>query len=248
MEEWCKMAELRVILPDDVDRYIDSVIRSGMFGNKAELARAAIVHFLNTLGPISKGYDTETAFSPEGRIYQLEYARESVQRGRPVVGLVCNDGAVLATENPVSGAESLIVANPGIRKISENILIGFSGLAADAMMVMDHLKPLDLKTEEKVLSAIREIYWNHTLRRDTRPLGASLLVVTCFSRPRLFEVEPGGMITECVASVIGRDSERARLALSGEYKKMAIKSTGRLIASILGEGKEYAVETMLATE
>ena len=81
------MAELRVIIPDDVDRYLESVIRSGMFGNKAELARAAIVHFLNTLGPISKGYDTETAFSPEGRIYQLEYARESVQRGQPVCGL-----------------------------------------------------------------------------------------------------------------------------------------------------------------
>ena len=240
------MAELRVIIPDDVDRYLESVIRSGMFGNKAELARAAIVHFLNTLGPISKGYDTETAFSPEGRIYQLEYARESVQRGQPVVGLICNDGAVLATEIPVSGPDTLLVATPGIKKISDNIMIGYSGLAVDAMMVMDHLKPLDLKTEEKVISAIREMYWNHTLRRDTRPLGASLLVVTCFSRPRLFEVEPGGLITECVASVIGSGSEASKLSLSGDYKKMAIKGTGRLIAKVLGEGKEYAVETIMS--
>lgn len=242
------MAELRVILPDDVDRYIDSVIRSGMFGNKAELARAAIVHFLNTLGPISKGYDQETAFSPEGRIYQLEYARESVQRGRPVLGIICNDGAVLATENMVKGADALVVANPGIRKISENIMIGYSGLAVDAMMVMDHLKPLDLKTEEKVLSAIREIYWNQTLRRDTRPLGASLLVVTCFTRPRLFEIEPGGMITECVAGVIGSGSESSNIKLANEYRKTAIKSTGKLIASVLGEGKEYSVETILTAE
>jgi 20S proteasome alpha/beta subunit len=240
------MAELRLILPDEVDRYLESAIRSGMFGNKAELARAAIVHFLNTLGPISKGYDTETSFSPDGRIFQLEYARESVQRGRPVVGLVCSDGAVLATENLSEGPDSLLVANPGIRRISDNIAIGYSGLAVDAMMVMDHLKPLDLKTEEKIITAIREMYWNNTLRRDTRPLGASLLVATCFSRPRLFEVEPGGMINECVAGIIGSGSGASRSALAAEYKKTATKNTGKLIASMLGEGREYTVETVMA--
>ncbi len=150
------MAELRVILPDDVDRYLESLIRSGMFGNKAELARAAIVHFLNTVGPISKGYDGDTAFSPDGRIYQLEYARESVQRGRAVMGMVCNDGVVLATENLADGTDALVVAAPCLRKISDNIAIGYAGLGADAMMVMDRLKPLDLKTEEKILSADRK--------------------------------------------------------------------------------------------
>ena len=240
------MAELRVILPDDVDRYLESLIRSGMFGNKAELARAAIVHFLNTIGPISKGYDTDTAFSPDGRIYQLEYARESVQRGKAVVGMICNDGVVLATENSSNGPETLLVASPCIKKISDNIVIGFSGLAVDAMMVIDQLKPLDLKTEEKVISAIREIYWSHTMKKDTRPLGASLLIATCFTRPRLFEVEPGGMVSECVAGVIGSGSESARMLLSKEYKITRIKSTGKLIAAVLGEGKEYSVETLLS--
>jgi len=240
------MAELRVILPDDVDRYLESLIRSGMFGNKAELARAAIVHFLNTIGPISKGYDTDTAFSPDGRLYQLEYARESVQRGRPVMGLVCNDGVVLATENPTDGTESLVVSAPCIRKISESIAIGYSGLAADAMMVMDKLKPLDLKTEEKAISAIREIYWSHTLNKDTRPLGASLLIATCFSRPRLFEADPSGMITECVAGAIGGGSDSARGQLASQYKPMSIKQTGRLMAAVLGEGKKYSVETLMS--
>jgi len=239
------MAELRVILPEDMDRYLDSVVNSGMFGNKAELARAALAHFLNTVGPVSRGYDSETAFSPDGRIFQLEYARESVRRGRPVVGLVCSDGAVLATEALTGGADALLVTSPGIRRISDSIAIGYSGLAADAMMVMDRLKPLDLKTEEKVISAIREIYWDHTLRRDTRPLGASLLVATCFSRPRLFEVEPGGTVTECVASVIGKGSESSRASLAAEYRRTTIKGTGKLIASMLGGGKEYTVETLL---
>ena len=240
------MAELRVILPDDVDRYLESLIRSGMFGNKAELARAAIVHFLNTIGPISKGYDSDNAFSPDGRIYQLEYARESVQRGRPVMGIVCSDGVALATENPVDGAEALVIAAPCIRKLSENIVIGYSGLMADAMMVMDKLKPLDLKTEEKIVSAVREIYWGHTLNRDTRPLGASLLIATCFSRPRLFEVEPSGIISECVAGAIGGGSVQAKALLAGQYRSMPIKQTGKLMAAVLGEGKNYSVETLIS--
>jgi len=237
------MAELRVILPDDVDRYLESVIKAGMFGNKAELARAAIVHFLNTIGPISKGYDTETFFSPDGRIFQLEYARESVSRGIPVIGIVCDNGVLLASENPASGAETLAVTNPCLQHISDKLLVGYSGLASDAMVVIDKLKSMQLKKEEQVLSAIREIYWSHTMQRDARPLGAGLLVATKFGRPKLYEVEPGGMITEYVASVIGDGGETAKTKLAKAYKRTSISNAGKLVPTILGDG-EYTVETL----
>ena len=237
------MAELRVIIPDDVDRYLESVIKAGMFGNKAELARAAIVHFLNTIGPISKGYDTENFFSPDGRIFQLEYAKESVNRGVPVIGIVCDDGVLLASENPTSGPETLAVMNPCIQHISDKLLVGYSGLASDAMVVIDKLKKMDLKKEEQVMTAIREIYWSHTMQRDARPLGAGLLVATKFGRPKLFEVEPGGMITEYVASVIGDGGESAKANLAKAYKRTTISNAGKLVPKILGEG-EYSVETL----
>ena len=238
------MAELRVIIPDDVDRYLESVIKAGMFGNKAELARAALVHFLNTIGPISKGYDTETFFSPDGRIFQLEYAKESVNRGVPVIGIVCDDGVLLASENPASGPETLAVMNPCIQHVSDKLLIGYSGLASDAMVVIDKLKSMELKKEQQVLSAIREIYWGHTMQRDARPLGAGLLLATKFGRPKLFEVEPGGMITEYVASVIGNGSDSSKAQLAKTYKRSTISSAGKLVPKILGDG-EYSVETLM---
>ena len=239
------MAELRVILPDDVDRYLESVIKAGMFGNKAELARAAIVHFLNTIGPISKGYDTETFFSPDGRIFQLEYARESVARGIPVLGMVCDDGVLLASENPHGSGDKLAVSNNSIQEVSGKVLIAYSGLGSDAMVVIDRLRTKELKSEEQVLAEIREIYWGHTMQRDARPLGAGLLVATNFGRPKLYEVEPGGMITEYVASVIGQGSDSAREKLSKLYERSNIQISGKLIPKVLGEGKEYTVETLI---
>lgn len=235
---------MRVIIPDDVDRYLESVIKAGMFGNKAELARAAIVHFLNTIGPISKGYDTETFFSPDGRIFQLEYAKESVNRGVPVIGIVCDDGVLLASENPSAGAETLAVSNPCIQHVSDKLIIGYSGLASDAMVVIDKLKSMELKKEAQVIAAIREIYWGHTMQRDARPLGAGLLLATKFGRPKLFEVEPGGMITEYVASVIGNGGESAKAQLAKAYKRSTISSAGKLVPKILGDG-EYSVETLM---
>lgn len=241
------MAELRVILPDDVDKYLETVIKSGMFGNKAELARAAIVHFLNTVGPISKGYDTDNFFSPDGRIFQIEYARESMMRGSTVVGIVCNDGVLLASEDArskIDKAGHLLVSPLKLFKVTEQIMLGFAGLVADAMVVIDRLKEKELKNEDEVLAIIREIYWSHTTKKDIRPLGAGLLVATYYSRPRLFEVDPSGSIMEFVAGAIGEGRDHAMTAFQADYKKMSIKEAGKLITKVLGDKKEYSVETL----
>lgn len=239
------MAELRVILPDDVDKYLETVIKSGMFGNKAELARAAIVHFLNTIGPISKGYDTDNFFSPDGRIFQVEYAREAMMRGGTVVGVVCNDGVLLASEDRKPKSDSSLAVSPlKLHKLSDNLLVGYAGLVPDAMTVIDQLKEEELKSEEATLKAIREVYWSHTTKKDVRPLGAGLLVATLFDRPRLFEIDPSGAILEYVAAAIGDGRDQAKEMLSKNYKKMNLKDAGKLISKVLGEKKEYSVETL----
>jgi|GEM_PF-2485963 len=241
------MAELRVILPDDVDRFLETVIKSGMFGNKAELARAAIVHFLNTIGPISKGYDTDNFFSPDGRIFQVEYARESMMKGSTVIGMVCNDGVLLASEDAKSkydNSSHLLVSPLKLHKISSQVVVGFAGLVADALVVIDQLRDKKFKNEEEVLSTVREIFWSHTTNKDVRPLGAGLLVATYFSRPRLFEADPSGAIMEFVAGAIGEGRDQAVNVLQKDYKKMKTKEAGKLITKILGAKTEYSVEIL----
>jgi 20S proteasome alpha/beta subunit len=241
------MAELRVILPDDVDRYLESVIKSGMFGNKAELTRAAIVHFLNTIGPISKGYDTDTFFSPDGRIFQIEYAREAMMKGGLVIGIVCSDGVLLASEDIKSRFDSKLVVSPlKLHRLSENLLVGHSGLVADAMVIIDHLRERDFKDEDEVLTVIRDLYWSYTTQKDIRPLGAGLLLGTLFKRPRLFEVDPSGAINEYVATAMGVDMDRAKERLAKDYRRVGTKDAGKLISKVFGEGAEYVVETLIS--
>ena len=81
------------------------------------------------------------------------------------------------------------------------------------------------------------------MQRDARPLGAGLLLATKFGRPKLFEVEPGGMITEYVASVIGNGGESAKTQLAKAYKRGSLSVAGKLVPKILGDG-EYSVETL----
>jgi 20S proteasome alpha/beta subunit len=241
------MAELRIILPDDVDKYLETVIKSGMFGNKAELARAAIVHFLNTIGPISKGYDTDNFFSPDGRIFQVEYARESMMRGATVIGMVCTDGVLLASEDAKSKLDKsshLLVSPLKLHRISNKVLVGYAGLVADALIVIDNLRVKEFKNEEEVLAAIREIFWSHTTNKEVRPLGTGLLVATHFRRPRLFEADPSGAIMEFVAGAIGEGRDGALTVLQKGYKKMSTKEAGKVIAKVLGDKKEYSVEIL----
>ena len=94
------MTEIRTAIPGEVDAYLDALVRKGIFATKAELVRAAIVSYVNATGTMFKGFDSENIFAPDGRLYQVEYARESSARGGTVVGITCEDGILLAAEAP----------------------------------------------------------------------------------------------------------------------------------------------------
>ncbi len=239
------MAELRVVIPDEVDNYLDIVIKSGMFGNKAELARAAIVQYLNTIGPISKGYDTDNFFSPEGRIHQIEYARESVKRGAPIMAIVCKDGILMASEDvSARSGNSLMMSPMKIHRLWDKVLVGTAGMAMDGSMIIGKLRHKEFNNVDDMLLAIKEIYWSHTIKKDVRPLGVGLLIATNFEHPRLFIVDPSGTVAEFTAACIGEGMESHMKVLASKYKKMTIKDAGKIIPTILGVDKEFMVETI----
>src|SRR2546422_3516675 len=92
------MPEIRTAIPEEVDAYLDALVRKGIFSNKAELVRAALVDYVNSTGTFFRGFDAETIFAPDGRLYQVEYARESAAKGGTAVGVLCEDGILLAAE------------------------------------------------------------------------------------------------------------------------------------------------------
>ena len=63
-----------------------------------------------SMQPSGRGYDHGVStFSPDGRLYQVEYARESVKRGTTTVGLKFKDGVVLIVDKRISS--KLVIAD-----------------------------------------------------------------------------------------------------------------------------------------
>jgi 20S proteasome, alpha and beta subunits len=101
-----------------LDPFLGAAVRTGMFANKAESLRAATMQSVNQIGPISKGFDRETMFSLDGRLYQVEYAREV--RELTVVDGECRDGVIIASEK----LDPLITPPWKFYKINEKLVVG----------------------------------------------------------------------------------------------------------------------------
>jgi len=223
------MPEVRVIIPEDLDRALDALIKAGFAGNKAELARTAITHFLSTIPTqLPKGYDLETAFSPDGRIFQLEYAMESMKRGGTIVGVCCDDGVALAKELPKDDT-LVVLPNPFVQifKISENIGLVYCSILADGyFLVEEALKQvealreqgaIDIETLVKKLALFMQPY---AQRKDVRPLAVALIIggFDSLNKPRLFLLNTAGLAQEYKACYVGLGGDETKGLLKGGYE------------------------------
>ena len=88
--------------------------------------------------PSGRGYDHGVStFSPDGRLYQVEYARESVKRGTTTVGLKFKDGVILIVDKRISSKLILTDSIEKMYKIDDHIGMTTSGLVADARQLVD---------------------------------------------------------------------------------------------------------------
>lgn len=159
-------------------------------------------------------YDrASTVFSPDGRLYQVEYAREAVKRGTTAVGIKVTEGVVLLVDKRVSSR--LIEANSieKIFQIDDHIGAATSGLVADARALIDRARveaqvnrvsydePIGVEVISKKICDHKQTF---TQYGGTRPYGTSLLIAGVEdSTPRLFETDPSGALLEYKATAIG---------------------------------------------
>ena len=91
--------------------------------------------------PGQMAYDRAiTVFSPDGRLFQVEYAREAVKRGTTTVGLKFKEGVVLIVDKRIA---SKLIESKSIEKIfqiDEHIGCATSGLVADARVLVDYAR------------------------------------------------------------------------------------------------------------
>lgn len=180
--------------------------------------------------PQSMGYDRAiTIFSPDGRLFQVEYAIEAVRRGTTAVGAKCNDGVVFAVERrQLPLQESL--GSEKIFKIDDHVGVAIAGLTADARTLVEqarvHAQVNILSYNEKVtvLESTRDLCDQmqlYTQNAGVRPFGVSLLVggVDPDGQTKLYLTDPSGAFWGYHATAIGNGAPAAREYLQKEYKE-----------------------------
>jgi len=168
-----------------------------------------------------------TMFSPEGRMYQVEYALELVKQGAPIVGVYSPEGVVLAAnETPASILEDTNYFRK-IFQFDEHIGTAIAGLSSDARLLIDqgriycqsnkllYDEPADVDGLVETLSDRIQQYTQHG---GVRPYGVSMLVAGVDTvGPKLLTTDPFGTYRGYYARAIGRNAEEANKMLNDKY-------------------------------
>lgn len=170
-----------------------------------------------------------TVFSPQGRLYQVEYALETVRSGSTALSLVCSEGVVLAVEERMHTKLQSADFSWKIFQIDEHIGAATAGLNSDARVLVDNARvysqTLRLSYDEEplveaVARRVGDIMQIYTQHAGVRPFGTALLIGGVDKTgPRLFYAEPSGLILEYNAWAIGRGAEKVREIFENNYNR-----------------------------
>ncbi len=173
------------------------------------------------------GYDRAiVVFSPEGRMYQVEYARKAVEKASTAVGVIFANGVVLVASRTI---QKLLVPESveKISKIDEHIGIAACGILADSRVLIDYARvkaqinritysePIEISALVKDICDRKQRF---TQIGGIRPFGVSLLVAGTNDGPHLFETDPSGTLREWKAHAVGRGVKDAKKVLIEEFK------------------------------
>ncbi|MCJ1445386.1 MAG: hypothetical protein MMC23_005891 [Stictis urceolatum] len=203
-------------------------------------------------------YDNDSVtFSPQGRIFQVEYAQEAVKQGSVVVGIVSKTHVVMVALK--RNAEELSSYQKKLIGVDDHISVAIAGLTSDARVLLNFMKQQSLASKmtygralpiERVVSMIGDRAQTNTQHYGKRPYGVGLLVGGVDETgPHLFEFLPSGLTQEMMACAIGGRSQMARTYLERHLEKFMDADRDELVRhgllalrESLGQDKELTVE------
>ncbi|GMM34655.1 proteasome core particle subunit alpha 4 [Saccharomycopsis crataegensis] len=177
------------------------------------------------------GYDRALSiFSPDGHVFQVEYASEAVKRGTCSVGVKGKGCVVLGCER----RSTLKLQDPRttpskICKIDDHVLLSFAGLNADSRILIDKARveaqshKLNLEDSvsiDYITRYIAGVQQKYTQSGGVRPFGLSTLIAgfdTNDTVPKLYQTEPSGVFSSWKANSIGKNSKTVREFLEKNY-------------------------------
>jgi 20S proteasome subunit alpha 5 len=196
-------------------------------------------------------------FSPEGRLFQVEYAIEAIKLGSTAVGIQTAEGVVLAVEKRLTSPLLEPSSVEKIMEIDNHIGAAMSGLTADARTLVDYARveaqnhtftydePISVESCTQAICdlALRFGEDRKSEKAMSRPFGVALLIAGIDENgPALFHTDPSGTFIQYEAKAIGAGSEGAQTSLQERYSKsLTLKEAEKLALQVLKQVMEEKI-------
>jgi 20S proteasome subunit alpha 3 len=203
---------------------------------------------------MARRYDTRTTtFSPEGRIYQVEYACEAINMAGSTLGVLAEDGVVLAGEKKT--ASKLLdqaKQHEKIFQVSSNLFCAAAGLTSDANVLLQKMRVSahqhvytygEMCPVEQLVTSLADIKQGYTQFGGLRPFGVSFLVAGYDEHDgfQLYNTDPSGNYNGWKAYAIGKNNNTAQQIMRQDWKEgMKLQEALELTAKVLTKTMDTA--------
>lgn len=206
----------------------------------------------------SAAYDrSATMFSPDGRLYQVEYASKIVQQGTTGAACVYKNGVVFGTDKNVTSKLILPDSIEKLFKIDDHIAAVSAGLVGDARRliqgarqraqenIMYYDDPIHVETLAKDISSVKQTFTQYA---GMRPFGVAFIIGGVDeSGPRLFETEPSGALAEYLAVAVGSGRKEVMDFFEKSYspnmtREQAVKLVYNALESSMPKGTKLSFD------
>ena len=195
-----------------------------------------------------------TVFSPDGRLFQVEYALETVNRGATILGLVCSEGVVLGAEEKIESKLQDPNFTWKLYEVDEHLGAAVVGLGSDARVLIDQARiyaqsnrlmydeAIDIEVITKRIGDVKQMYTQHG---GVRPFGVAIIMGGVDKTGnRLFTTDPSGSYRGYKAVTVGIGREVVEKILKEEYSEdVTLDGAIRLAVKCLTKSFEARGET-----
>jgi len=190
-----------------------------------------------------------TVFSPDGRLFQVEYALETVNRGATILGVACSEGVVLGAEEKIETKLQDPNFTWKLYEVDDHLGAAVVGLGSDARILIDQARiysqsnrlmydeVIDVEVVTKRIGDIKQLYTQHA---GVRPFGVSIIFGGVDKTGnRIFSTDPSGSYRGYKAVAVGIGRETVEGILKQEYREdMNLDDTIKLAVKCLTKSLE----------
>jgi 20S proteasome subunit alpha 3 len=210
---------------------------------------------------MARRYDSRTTiFSPEGRLYQVEYAMEAISNAGASIGIIAKDGVVLVAEKKITSklldTHAVGVRREKMYRLDDHVACAVSGITADANILVNicrlsaqryflaYQEPIPV---EQLVRAVCDTKQGYTQFGGQRPFGVSILYAGWDEHHgfQLYASDPSGNYGGWKAVAIGGGHQAAQNALKTDFvEDLPLSEAVPLVVKVLAK----VMDTSLATD